>query len=146
MRKYNWAILGCGKIAGKFASDLKHLDRARLYAAASRSESRAQSFAQEFGFQRAYGSYEEMAADPEVDVVYIATPHSHHMEHARLCLEHKKAVLCEKAFALKALKAANGNVTRAAERVGMKRPNFHTLMKKHNISADEVRKAGTKEA
>ncbi|MGD8387464.1 MAG: sigma-54 dependent transcriptional regulator [Desulfobacteraceae bacterium] len=52
----------------------------------------------------------------------------------------------EKAFALKALKAANGNITRAAERVGMKRPNFHTLMKKHNISADEVRKTGTKEA
>ena len=100
MKKYNWAILGCGKIAGKFASDLKLLDNARLYAASSRSLQRAESFAAEFGFERAYGSYEEMVRDPQVDVVYIATPHSHHKEHAILCLDHKKAVLCEKAFAI----------------------------------------------
>ena len=100
MKEYNWAILGCGKIAGKFASDLKLLDNARLYAASSRSLQRAESFAGEFGFERAYGSYEEMLKDPQVDVVYIATPHSHHKEHAILCLDHKKAVLCEKAFAI----------------------------------------------
>jgi predicted dehydrogenase len=100
MKKYNWAILGCGKIAEKFATDLKHLENARLYAASSRSISRAESFAREFGFERAFGSYEEMVMDPEVDVVYIATPHSHHMRHAVLCLDHKKAVLCEKAFAI----------------------------------------------
>lgn len=102
MKNYNWAILGCGKIAGKFASDLKLLDNANLYAASSRSLERAKSFAEEFGFQRAYGSYEEMVSDPEVDVVYIATPHSHHKEHSVLCLDHKKAVLCEKAFAINA--------------------------------------------
>jgi len=97
---YNWAILGCGKIARKFSSDLKLLSNARLYAAASRDIRKAQDFAIEFGFEKAYGSYEKMVADPEVDVVYIATPHSHHRDHTILCLNHKKAVLCEKAFAL----------------------------------------------
>ncbi|MBL7970141.1 MAG: Gfo/Idh/MocA family oxidoreductase, partial [Prolixibacteraceae bacterium] len=99
-KTYNWAILGCGKIARKFANDLKLLPNARLYAAASRSIGNAQAFASELGFEKAYGSYEEMVNDPEVDVVYIASPHSHHCEHALLCLNHKKAVLCEKAFAL----------------------------------------------
>jgi predicted dehydrogenase len=100
MRKYNWAVLGCGKIARKFSNDLKLLPAARLYAAASRDFQRAEEFAAEMGFEKAFGSYEEMVNDPEVDVVYIATPHSHHREHAMLCLNHKKAVLCEKAFAI----------------------------------------------
>lgn len=99
-KTYNWAILGCGKIARKFASDLKLLPNAHLYAAASRSIENARSFASEMGFEQAYGSYEEMVNDPRVDVVYIASPHSHHFEHSMLCLTHRKAVLCEKAFAM----------------------------------------------
>jgi len=99
-KTYNWAILGCGKIARKFASDLKTLPYARLYAAASRSIENAQAFTDEIGFEKAYGRYEEMVNDPQVDVVYIASPHSHHFEHALLCLNHQKAVLCEKAFAM----------------------------------------------
>lgn len=99
-KKYNWAILGCGKIAAKFASDLKLLPNANLYAAASRDKQNADTFATEWGFEKAYGSYEEMVTDPAVDVVYIATPHSHHHRHTLLCLNHKKAVLCEKAFAI----------------------------------------------
>ena len=99
-KTYNWAILGCGKIARKFATDLKLCPNARLYTASSRSLESAQTFASELGFEKAYGSYEEMVNDPEVDVVYIATPHSHHLEHALLCLNHQKAVLCEKAFAI----------------------------------------------
>lgn len=99
-KTYNWAILGCGKIARKFANDLKLLPNARLYAAASRSPENAQAFASELGFEKAFGSYEEMVNNPKVDVVYIASPHSHHCEHALLCLNHKKAVLCEKAFAI----------------------------------------------
>lgn len=99
-KTYNWAILGCGKIARKFAGDLKLLPNARLFAAASRSLENAQEFASEFGFEKAFGSYEEMVRDPEVDVVYIASPHSHHCEHTLLCLNYQKAVLCEKAFAL----------------------------------------------
>lgn len=101
-KTYNWAILGCGKIARKFANDLKLRPNARLYAVASRSLENAQIFASELGFEKAYGSYEEMVKDPQVDVVYIASPHSHHCEHALLCLNHQKAVLCEKAFALNA--------------------------------------------
>ncbi len=99
-KHYNWAILGCGHIANKFANDLKFLPNAKLYAAASRSLENAQNFANQWGVERAYGSYQEMLNDPKVDVVYIATPHSHHREHTLLCLNHKKAVLCEKAFAL----------------------------------------------
>lgn len=99
-RTYNWAILGCGRIARKFSTDLKLLPNARPYAAAARSLDAATAFAAEQGFQRAYGSYEEMAADPAVDVVYVATPHALHREHALLCLRNRKAVLCEKAFAI----------------------------------------------
>lgn len=99
-KKYNWAILGCGKIARKFVQDLSLLENANLYAAAARNLDNAKQFAVDLGFEKAYGSYKEMVQDPEVDIVYIATPHAMHMEHSILCLEHKKAVLCEKAFAM----------------------------------------------
>lgn len=99
-KKYNWAILGCGHIAEKFALELQELPQASLYAAASRDLSNAQNFATQFGFKKAFGSYEDMVKDPNVDVVYIATPHTFHLEHTLLCLNHKKAVLCEKAFAI----------------------------------------------
>ena len=119
-KKYNWAILGCGKIANKFANDLKLLPNANLYAAAARDLTRAQDFANKFGFQVAYGSYDEMVNDPKVDVVYIATPHSHHYEHTLLCLNHKKAVLCEKAFAM--------NLNEVNEMVNCARANNTFLM------------------
>jgi predicted dehydrogenase len=99
-KKYNWAILGCGKIARKFVQDLSLLENAHLYAAASRSLDNAKQFANDLSFEKAYGSYMEMVQDPDVDIVYIATPHAMHMTHSILCLEHKKAVLCEKAFAM----------------------------------------------
>lgn len=99
-KKYNWAILGCGHIAEKFALELKELPNANLYATASRNLNKAESFAVKFGFKKSYGSYLEMVKDPNIDVVYIATPHTFHLEHTLLCLNHKKAVLCEKAFAI----------------------------------------------
>ncbi len=99
-KKYNWAILGCGKIARKFVTDLSLLPNANLYAAASRNLDNAKEFGEEFGFEKAYGSYQEMVDDQDVDIVYIATPHAKHLEHSLLCLNHKKAVLCEKAFAM----------------------------------------------
>lgn len=120
MKRYNWAILGCGRIAAKFSSDLKLLPNANLYAAASRDLDRAQQFAVDHGFAIAYGSYEELVSDPNVDVVYIATPHSHHHEHAILCLKHKKAVLCEKAFAI--------NLREASEIIECARENNTFLM------------------
>lgn len=104
-KTYNWAILGCGRIAEKFAADLALLPNARLYAAGSRSLDKARAFAAKTGFEKAFGSYEAMAADPAVDIVYIATPHAMHREHTLLCLEHHKAVLCEKAFAINAKQA-----------------------------------------
>lgn len=100
MKKYNWAILGCGWIAEIFASDLKIVDNAVLYAAASRNLSKAKNFANKLGFQKAYGSYIEMLEDDNVDIVYIATPHSFHCKDTLLSLERKKAVLCEKTFAI----------------------------------------------
>ncbi|OHD17860.1 MAG: hypothetical protein A2Y38_13130 [Spirochaetes bacterium GWB1_59_5] len=117
---YNWAVLGCGKIAGKFAADLKTLANARLYAAASRSIDTARAFAVQAGFQKAYGSYEELVSDPEVDIVYVATPHSHHRDHTLLCLKRRKAVLCEKAFAI--------NSREVAEMIAAARTNDTFLM------------------
>ena len=99
-KSYNWAILGCGRIARKFSSDLKLLPNARLYAAAARDLNKAQEFATELGFEKAFGSYEAMLADPLVDIVYVATPHSHHYEHVMMCIDAGKAVLNEKAFTL----------------------------------------------
>lgn len=99
-KTYNWAILGCGRIARKFSTDLKLLTNAKLYAAASRNLDNAKAFATDLGFEKAYGSYEEMLADPAVDIVYIATPHSHHYQHVMMCLNAGKAILNEKAFTL----------------------------------------------
>ncbi len=97
---YNWAILGCGHIAGKFSKELKTLPNANLYAASARKIDNAQNFSKKFDFEKTYGSYQEMVNDPKVDIVYIATPHTFHLKHTLLCLNHKKAVLCEKAFAI----------------------------------------------
>ncbi len=98
--KIKWGILGPGKIAGKFAFGLTHVKDAELYAIGSRSLSRATDFAKEWKAKKAYGSYKEMLQDEEINVVYIATPHVFHFEHTLLCLKHKKAVLCEKPFAM----------------------------------------------
>jgi len=99
-KKINWGVLGAGKIAGKFVKDLATLPQANLYAIASRSLEKAQSFADANNFEKAYGSYESMLNDPELDAVYIATPHVFHCQHTLLCLTHKKAVICEKPFAI----------------------------------------------
>ncbi len=106
MKKIKWGILGCGRIAGKFASDLKLVEDAELVALGSRSMEKARAFADTYPAKNIYGSYEQLAADPDVDAIYIATPHSHHHEHTLLCLQHNKAVLCEKAFAINARQAS----------------------------------------
>jgi len=99
-KTFKWAILGPGKIAHKFAKGLDAVPGAELYAVASRSLSKAEEFAKEFKVPKFYGSYEDLVNDTEVDIVYIATPHVFHREHSLLCLKHKKAVLCEKPFAM----------------------------------------------
>ena len=94
------AILGAGNIAGILAVTMQALPEVECYAAASQSLRKAQEFAKEHGFQKAYGSYEEMLADEAVELVYVATPHSHHYEHMKMCIEAGKHVLCEKAFTM----------------------------------------------
>lgn len=96
----NWGIIGLGNIASKFAEDLKTLKDVKLYAVASRSNEKANSFSERFNATKAYNSYELLAKDSNVDAVYIATPHSFHKQNTILCLQHKKAVLCEKPFAM----------------------------------------------
>ncbi len=99
------AILGPGRIADTVTHALTALPEIECYAVASRDLERAQAFARKFGFRKAYGSYGEMLRDPQVELVYITTPHSHHYEQMLLCLEHGKHVICEKAFTVNAAQA-----------------------------------------
>jgi len=91
-------ILATGWIAEKMAITLQHMTGVEMYAVASRSLEKAKDFARKWGFQHFYGSYEDLIANDQVDLVYIATPHSEHYDNARLCLLKGKPVLCEKAF------------------------------------------------
>lgn len=102
MKAYNWGILGTGNIAHKFARALMLLDNAHLHAVGSREGEKAAGFAAEFGFRKSFGSYEEMVADPGVEVVYISSPHSHHLEHTLLALRNGKHVICEKPMSINA--------------------------------------------
>lgn len=103
------SILGCGSIARMMAKTLRMMrdsgEPVELYACAARDFSRAKEFAEKEGFAVAYGSYDELVDDPQVELVYIATPHSHHAEHMKLCISHGKPVLCEKAFTANAQQA-----------------------------------------
>ncbi len=96
----NWGILGLGSIANKFADALTSVPNARLYGVGSRSLDKAKGFAKKYSVNKFYGSYEEIASDPSVDVIYIATPHVLHCENTLMCIDNKKAVLCEKPFAM----------------------------------------------
>lgn len=92
------AIMGAGSIANKMAATIIKMENVEAYAIAARDLDRAEDFAKKYGFTKAYGSYEEMLNDPEVELVYIATPHSHHYKCVKMCLEVNKHVLCEKSF------------------------------------------------
>jgi predicted dehydrogenase len=102
-----WGILATGKIAHSFARDLREVPGAELVAVGSRRPESASSFAEEYGGEgcRAHGSYEDLVADDAVEVVYVASPHALHLEHARLALAAGKHVLCEKPLALNATEA-----------------------------------------
>ena len=104
--KIKWGIMGTGRIAGSFAIALKNLDDSELYGIGSRSEKNADAFSDEYSVPKRFHDYESLAADPDIDVVYIATPHSLHKENCLMCLEHGKAVLCEKPFTINAAEAA----------------------------------------
>lgn len=96
------AIMGAGSIAIKMANTINGMADVEAYAIGARDLERAQAFARNYGFKKAYGSYEEMLADPEIDLVYVATPHSHHYTCVKMCLNAGKHVLCEKSFTVNA--------------------------------------------
>jgi predicted dehydrogenase len=96
----NWGIIGPGKIARKFATDIKVVPNAALHAVASRNIDKASDFAKEFDAKYAFGSYEELLNCPDLDAIYIATPHVFHYENTMMCLKAGFPVLCEKPFAM----------------------------------------------
>ncbi|MFJ4618349.1 Gfo/Idh/MocA family protein [Streptomyces sp. NPDC088812] len=115
-----WGILATGGIAAAFTADLIDLPDAEVVAVASRTETSARAFAERFGIPRAYGDWESLAWDEDIDVVYVATPHSAHRSAAGLCLKAGRNVLCEKPFTL--------NVREAEELVALARDNGRFLM------------------
>jgi predicted dehydrogenase len=100
-----FAILGAGSIAEKMAGTVSKMDGVDAYAVGSRDLSKAERLVKNFGFKKAYGSYAELLSDGEIDLVYVATPHSLHFEHVNLCIEYGRNVLCEKAFMVNAQQA-----------------------------------------
>lgn len=98
-------IIGAGGIAVTMAKTLNEMEDATAYAVASRDLAKAQAFAEKNQIEKANGSYEELFADPEVELVYVATPHSHHYQYMKMALEAGKPVLCEKAFTANAAQA-----------------------------------------
>ena len=103
----NWGILATGTIANKFATTVNAMaaEGERLAAVGSRRAESAKAFAAQYNIPHWYASYEELAADPAVDAIYIATPNALHYENCKLCLEHGKHVLCEKPFTINAEQA-----------------------------------------
>jgi len=141
MKTIRWGILGAGRIARKFASDLRLVENSELIAIGSRSKESADEFAKEFSVQYRHGSYEELAQNPDVDVIYIATPHNLHYENTLLCLNHNKAVLCEKPFAM------NSRQTKEMIRVAREKKVFlmealWTKFHPHFIKMQEMVKQG----
>ncbi|MEM6804465.1 MAG: Gfo/Idh/MocA family oxidoreductase [Bacteroidota bacterium] len=136
-KKFNWGILGAGKIAGKFATDLALLPNANLYAVGSRSFEKAKDFANQYQFEKAYGSYEELLDDPQLDVVYIATPNSEHFRHSLLALEKGVAVLCEKPLALNS-KEVNLMIEKAKETNTFLMEALWTLFLPHMLKVQEL--------
>ena len=101
-KKINWGIIGLGKIANKFAADLQLSKNSQLYGVASREITKAKNFSIKYNSIKYYGSYGELADDSEIDIIYVATPHTFHFENTMMCLKKDKAVLCEKPMGINA--------------------------------------------
>jgi predicted dehydrogenase len=102
MERFRWGILGTGRIANKFAAGLADVEGAELVAVGSRSREGAEAFGSKWNLRKRHASYAALAADAEVDAIYVSTPHNLHCENTLLCLEAGKPVLCEKPFAMNA--------------------------------------------
>ena len=120
MASIRWGFLGAGSIASRFGTGFQEIKGGKILAIGSRTDSRRQALADRFGIPRQYGTYEELVADPDIDVIYVATPHNFHHEHSILALEAGKAVLCEKPFTI--------NLREAAEVVAVARQRDLFLM------------------
>lgn len=105
MDKIRWGILSTGNIAQIVTSDLKRMPDADIVAVASRNQANADAFGEQYGIPRRYDNYQALADDPNIDVVYIGTPHSFHYENMLMLMEGNKSILCEKAFTLNAQQA-----------------------------------------
>ena len=128
-------MMGAGRIAGWMAQTINKIDKSEgieNYAIASREQAKADAFARENGFAKAYGSYEQMVEDPAVDLVYVATPHSHHYAAARLAIEAGKAVIVEKSF------TANAREAKAPIDLAHERKVFLTEAERLRISVTGV--------
>lgn len=136
IRSYTWGILAPGNIAAKFVSELKEIPNAKVLAVGSRDLSRAKEFSLKHDIERSYGSYEDLAMDPDLDIIYIASPHSFHAEHTKLCLRNKKTVLCEKAFGLNAEEVRDMILTAQKEGIFL----MEALFTPHQPSYQEARK------
>lgn len=99
-KKYRWGILGAGRIAEKFCTALNFVEQSEVFAIASRDADRAKAYVDKYNASRFYNNYDDLLKDENVDIIYIATPHAFHYEHAMACLKNKKAVLCEKPMSL----------------------------------------------
>ena len=99
-KQYNWGILGAGRIADKFCTALVNTPQATLYAVASRNVETGKAFSNKFNAAVYYDNYIDLVSDPNVDVIYIATPHVFHYEQTLLCLQNNKPVLCEKPMSI----------------------------------------------
>ncbi len=133
-RKIKWGIIGLGNIAHQFAKDLALVTDAELTAVGSRTITKAQKFAKQYTVEKSYGSYEQVIADPDIDIIYIATPHDSHASLTIKCLEQGKHVLCEKPIAL--------NYNQAIQMVETSRANNKFFMEafwtRFNPSVQEV--------
>jgi len=105
MKTFKVGIIGAGWIADQMGKTLTPIEGYEVFAIASRSMEKAQAFAARYGCKKVYDSYEALVCDPDIDLVYIATPHSHHFAHSKLALEHGKPCLVEKAFTANAAEA-----------------------------------------
>jgi len=133
---YNWGILAPGNIASKFVAELKGIESARVLAVGSRDLPRAVDFAALHGIERSYGTYEELVSDPDLDIIYVASPHVFHAEHTKLSLRNKKAVLCEKAFGMNSSEVADMISTAEKEQVFL----MEAFMTPHQPSYQEARR------
>lgn len=115
MSKIKWGILGTGNIAHAFASDFKAVESGELAAVASRNRVRAKDFAAEYGIEKTYEGYKNLAQDDEIDIIYIATPHDSHYRNIMLCLKNNTSVFCEKPLTVNQHQA-NQAVELAAEK------------------------------